>query len=93
MDNREIFINTLKNLDLPTKELLNKYLKAYGESIRISAKQEGRVEGIKQELKDTLTTLKAIDSELDRRNVDMMLKTLIKIKEKRLKKLKKGGKE
>lgn len=52
-------------------------------------RQEGRVEGMKQELKDTLTSLKAIDSELDRRNVDMMLKTLIKIKEKRLKELEK----
>jgi hypothetical protein len=52
-----------------------------------------RKEGVIEELKDTLTTLKAIDSELDRRNVDMMLKTLIKIKEKRLKELNKGGNE
>lgn len=51
------------------------------------AEKKGRVEGEIKEMRDTLTTLKAIDSELDRRNVDMMLKTLIKVKEKRLKNL------
>lgn len=60
------------------------------QNARLNARQEGRVEGVIGELKDTLTTLKAIDSELDRRNVDMMLKTLIKVKEKRLKNLESG---
>lgn len=53
--------------------------------------EQGRVEGMKQELKDSLTTLKAIDNMLDCNQSAEGLKLLIKVKEKRLKEL--GGKE
>jgi len=52
---------------------------------------EAKRVGAKEELVDCLTTLRAIDCELDRRLVDSMLKNLIKVKEKRLKSLEEKG--
>jgi hypothetical protein len=48
-----------------------------------------RKEGVIEELKDTLTTLKAIDNILDSYESAQSLKLLIKVKEKRLKELEK----
>jgi hypothetical protein len=55
----------------------------------VKEREKGRVEGAIQEMRDTLTTLKAIDNILDSYESAQSLKLLIKVKEKRLKELEK----